>query len=135
MPRVSIGIFMVQTTVPWPALCALLGPGEVSEMRSEAREKLIGIQQKLLQRIERLHNLKPEDTSQECAIAAAICKTSDSFVKTTDTLNGMFGLVAPRAEVTNNNLQLNVNGKPSEEEFLGALARLRANNYGPAREV
>jgi hypothetical protein len=98
----------------------------VAEMRAEAREHIQGNQRRILERLERLQNLHPEDVEEECRISDSVCKASDAFIRAHASLASMYGLNAPEernssGSVTTNNTQINM----GEAEFLRHLCNVK----------
>jgi Homeodomain-like domain len=99
----------------------------VAEMRAEALDHIQGNQRRILARLERLHNLHPEDVEEECRISDSVCKASDAFVRAHAALATMYGLNAPEGNSSGSvmNTQINVGGQVDEVKFLENLLRYK----------
>jgi hypothetical protein len=102
-----------------------LGPEVVDLMRSEDLDQTQNNQRRILQQMEQLQSLEPEDISERVAVSTAICKCNDSYIRASEHIANMFGLIAPKPElrVTNNN-SLTITGG-DEIQYLRDLARLK----------
>jgi hypothetical protein len=113
-------------------------PETVAEMRAEALDHIQTNQRRILQRMERLQALQPEDVDEEVAIAVAICKSSDSFIRASEHVANMFGLMAPKAQVsttTNNNLMISGGDEVAYLRDLARLKELQRNGQSRTTEV
>jgi Homeodomain-like domain len=90
-----------------------LDASQVDLMRAEQREHLESYQRRLAARRETLNKVVPADVNEEAMITTALCKLSDSNVRITDQLAGMFGLNAP---TNNNTVNTQINILQMEQE-------------------
>jgi predicted transcriptional regulator len=96
----------------------------IDEMRAQELNHLESNQRYILQRLLRLHQLKPKNNEEECRIADAMCRNIDAFSRTSDRKSKLYGL-DPKPDtspVTNNNLAIAISSTYTQQDAMRDLA-------------
>jgi transposase len=100
----------------------------VETMRAQEREHIESNQRYILQRLLRLHQLKPKNNEEECKISDAMCRGIDAFSRASERKSKLFGL-DPKPEpntVTNNTLALAISSTYTQQDAMRDLAIINA---------